>query len=125
MLVGAIDLLEHAEKMIGGDGIEDVTDMVIGGDLVDVEEALCVAASTLAVHGPLEGQEGGALHEEDGKGAQANVGHGESGVGPLATIGQSRGAIAQPLNLIAEPECAHERVEAASAPREPTDKPLM
>ncbi len=54
-----------------------------------MEQALGIALALGLLHGLLVGQEGGALGEEDRKGAQADIFHGIREIVAGARVGQS------------------------------------
>ena len=76
------------------DRIEDLADVVVGGDFLDLKERLRIAAAPTAFHVPLRFQEGRALSEENRKGAQRDVGHAVAGVVAGSRIRQGGRAVA-------------------------------
>ena len=83
------DLIIAGKELFGRDRIEHLPDVIVAGDLLDVEQALGVALPLGLLHGLLVGQEGGTLGEEDREGAQANVFHGIGCVVARAPVGKA------------------------------------
>ena len=68
------------------DAVQDIPDLVIGGQLLDPEQGLCVVEAAPLLHKPLEGQEGGALKEETAERGERQVRQREPLVGALTRV---------------------------------------
>ena len=83
------DRIIAGKELFWRDRIERLADVIVRRDLLEVEQALGIALALGLLHGFLVRQEGGALGEEDGKGAQANVFHGIGDIVAGAAVGKT------------------------------------
>ena len=78
--------LSHApderRHMAGRNGVEDVPDLNIRRNMMDPEQGVDVASTGVSLQGPLKGQKGRRLGEEDRKGGTGGIGHGILSVVP-------------------------------------------
>ena len=86
---GLEHLVIQGAEFFGRNRIQSLADVIVGGNLFDVEEALRVAPSLGLLHGFLMGQERRRLREENREGAQTDVLHRELGIIAGAPVGQS------------------------------------
>ena len=83
------DLIIAGKELFGRDRIEHLPNVIVTGDLLQMEQALGIALTLGLLHGFLVGQEGGTLGEEDREGAQAYVFHGILEVVARAPVGKA------------------------------------
>jgi hypothetical protein len=110
---GVVDPIIHRIEGLGRDRVEHLADLIVAGDLLEVEETLGVVVTPRLLHRFLMRQQGGRLGEEDREGAQTKIGHRIGGVLAPAPVGQSGEHLAQVADQIVEPRAAH----AQSLPR--------
>lgn len=87
--------------------IQHVADMVVGRDLLDLEERLRVTLPLVLLHGFLVSEEQGALREEDREGAQVDRLHAVLSVVLGAFLGKSSQGAAQFSDELIEASQAH------------------
>jgi len=103
---GVVDPIIHRIEGLGRDRVEHLADLIVAGDLLEVEETLGVVMTPGLLHRLLMRQEGGRLGEEDREGAQTKVGHRIGGVLAPAPVGQSGEHLAQVADQIVEARAA-------------------
>ena len=86
------------EEFPGFDGVEQVPDLVGGGDLADVEKRLGIATPLPLLHGLLDGKEGRALHEEHREGGLPGILYRRLRVTARSCVGEQRHRAADQIN---------------------------
>ena len=92
---GFVSRVINGEERFGGNRIERLANVVVGGDLLDGKKTVRIVPSFGLLHGPLKGEEGRRLGKEDREGAGADVLHGVLGVVAGAAIRQRAQDLAQ------------------------------
>ena len=93
---------EHRQRMLGRDGIEQSSDVVVTGGLVHPKESSGIALAFGDLHGALEGEKRGTLSEEHRERSERGIFEGVAGVVAGAPVGELREELAQ---------SAHQRVK--------------
>ena len=71
-----MEIVEEFHQRFRRDRVERLTDVIVRGDGLDLEQTAGVVAGAGLFHVPLETQERGTLSEENGEGGQRDIGHG-------------------------------------------------
>ena len=89
LIEGLIELIKEDEHMLGGDRVQAVTDMIVGGDALDLKEALGVGGALVCFHRLAEARKEGIDEKKEREGRQEDVAHGELGVAPVRRSGNA------------------------------------
>jgi len=104
---GLVQVIKEAEKAGSFDGVQRLADVVIAGNVLDLEERPSVVAADDLLHVLLETQEGRALGEEDRKSRERDIGHGVEAVLAGTPVRQSGRDSPPPLDKVIEAAPVH------------------
>ena len=102
-----VEIVKKTKEVAGCNRIEPLADVVVAGNLLDLEKGAGVVASPGLFHPLLVAQKGGALGEKDAEGRQGNVTHRVDAIVPGAAVRQGGGNRVQAFDEMIESTRIH------------------
>lgn len=107
LIEGFVQIVKKTEEMAGFNRIEHLADVVVAGNVLDLEKGAGVVASPGLFHPLLVAQKGGALSEKDAEGREGDVAHRVNAVVAGAAVWQGGGNRMQALDELIESTRIH------------------
>src|ERR1035437_1098613 len=102
-----VNFVIQREELVWRNRIQGLTNVIVTGNLLDLKEALGIAAALGFLQSLLRAQEGGGLSEKDREGAQADVLHRIMGIVAGVRVGQAAQGLAQGTDQLIPTLAAH------------------
>ena len=97
-----MEIIKETEEMLRRDRVKGLADVIVGGNLLDLEKGAGVVAAAGLFHAQLITQERRALGEEHGERRQSNIRHCIARIVAGAPVGQPGGDAAQTFDEVIE-----------------------
>jgi hypothetical protein len=112
-----VEIIKQTEEVAGFNRIERLADVIVGGNVLDLEQGTGVVATARLFHVLLETQERRALREKDGERRQGDLGHGIARVVACAPIRECGGDGAPASDQVVEGAPIHAPSNAGTCPK--------